>query len=47
MVPIPAARLLLDTIPGAKMTVLPGAGHQLFTDKPEEASRVILDFLDS
>jgi 3-oxoadipate enol-lactonase len=47
MVPLPAAKLLFDTIPGAKMTVLNGAAHQLFTDKPEEGSQVVLDFLDA
>jgi 3-oxoadipate enol-lactonase len=47
MVPLPAAKLLFDTIPGATMTVLTGAGHQLFTDKAEEGSQAVLDFLDA
>jgi 3-oxoadipate enol-lactonase len=47
MVPIPAAQLLYDTIPGAKMTVMTGAGHQLFTDKPDEGAQAVLEFLDS
>jgi 3-oxoadipate enol-lactonase len=38
---------LSESIPGARMTVLPGAGHQLFTDEPSLGSRAVLEFLRS
>lgn len=38
-------RLLADTIPGARITVLPDAAHQLFTDQPERGAQVVLEFL--
>jgi len=37
--------LLSDTIPGAQWIVLPDAGHQLFTDAPDEGAQVVLQFL--
>lgn len=39
------ARQLAQVIPGAQLTVLPGCGHQLFTDQPEPGARAVLDFL--
>ncbi len=45
LVAVSCGRQLADTIPGARLTVLPDAAHQLFTDQPESAARVVLDFL--
>lgn len=47
MVPLAGPQVLADTIPGSRMTVLAGAGHQFFTDKTEEGSQIVLDFLGS
>jgi pimeloyl-ACP methyl ester carboxylesterase len=45
MVPLPSGALLRDAIPGARMTVLPECGHQLFTDQPDKGAAVVLDWL--
>jgi 3-oxoadipate enol-lactonase len=47
MVPMNGPQTLLNTIPGSTMTVLTGAGHQLFSDKPDEGSTIVLDFIAS
>ena len=45
MVPLPHAQRLTDAIPGARLQVLEGAGHQLFTDREPESAEAILDFV--
>jgi len=47
MVRVASGRLVADAIPGATMAIVTGAGHQLFTDKPDEGSRAVLEFLRS
>ncbi|WP_206474077.1 alpha/beta fold hydrolase [Dietzia sp. KRD202] len=45
MVSIESARQLAENIPNAQLSVLPHAGHQLFTDQPEAGARTVLDFV--
>ena len=45
---VPAnADLLVNAIPGAQLTVVPGANHVLTTDQPELVNRVLLDWFDA
>ncbi len=46
MVLVEGAHLLAKHISGARLTVLPDCGHQLFTDQPELGARAVRDFLD-
>jgi pimeloyl-ACP methyl ester carboxylesterase len=39
------ARLLASRIPGARLALLEGAGHVYHWERPEEASRVVLEFV--
>lgn len=34
-------------IPGARLVVIPGAGHQPFQEAPEEYNRLLLEFWGS
>lgn len=45
---IPTAHTLLiaRSIPGARLCIVPGAGHMVASDRPELVNRVLLDFLD-
>ena len=47
LVPMGNARILAEKIPGAKLVLLPNAGHIFTTDQPDEAHRAILKFLES
>ena len=47
LVPVGNARLLAEKIPGAKLVVLPNAGHIFTTDQADEAHRAILNFLET
>lgn len=38
-------RVLAEAIPSARLTLVPGAAHQLFTDQLERAGQLVLDFL--
>ena len=42
-VPVANARILADAIPGARLVVLPGAGHIPFWSQPEECARLIAE----
>jgi 3-oxoadipate enol-lactonase len=46
LIPTENGRVLARVIPGAELHLIPGAGHRWMTDKLDEASRVILTFLD-
>jgi len=46
LVPPGNARLIAEHIPGAKLVMIPHAGHIFLTDQTEVAHRLILEFLD-
>ena len=43
--PVAQSELLRDRIPGAKLSVVPQAGHWLPIEKPQEACTAVLAFL--
>ena len=47
MVSTENARMLVDRIPGARLVLLEGCGHSVFTDQPQQASSAVLTFLSS
>lgn len=38
-------KVIADAIPGAQMTVIPGAPHMLFIEQPDAVARALVDFL--
>lgn len=47
LIPLAASRIIADTIPGARLNVMPGAGHIPFIEQPEAVSDIVLAFLDT
>ena len=47
LIPPGNGKLLAEKIPGAKLVMLPHAGHIFTTDQPDEAHREILEFLEN
>lgn len=45
MVPRVHGENYAERIPNAKLTIIPGAGHSVQAEKPEETAKAILDFL--
>lgn len=45
MTPVKYSRYLADRIPGSRMVVIPGAGHMVFLEKPDEVNREIEAFV--
>jgi pimeloyl-ACP methyl ester carboxylesterase len=45
MVPRAHGETYAKQIPNAKLTVIPGAGHSVHVEKPEETAQLVLDFL--
>jgi len=45
MTPVKYSQYLADRIPGSRMVIIPGAGHMVFLQKPEEVNREIDDFV--
>lgn len=41
---VPESELLADLVPGARLVVLPGAGHSAVTEQPGEMARALTDF---
>lgn len=46
LVPLINSRLMAGRIPGARLEVLPRAGHLFLIDEPEEPAAMVMDFLD-
>lgn len=46
LVPAANAKLIADSITGAKLVVLPRASHIFTTDQPQQAHQAILEFLE-
>ena len=45
LIPLAAAEATAAALPAAELSVLPGAGHLAFLERPDEVNRAILDFL--
>lgn len=45
LVPTQNAYILHERIPGSRLVIIEGAGHVYFWEKPEEAARVVVEFL--
>lgn len=45
LTPVWAARRIARFLPGARLEVLPGAGHQLMQERPAEVARLLDDFV--
>lgn len=45
IVPLERGRELADRIPGARLEVLPGAGHNFPSEMPDAVHRLLLDFI--
>jgi len=46
MMPPENARLIAESIPGAELYIVKGAGHGFFDEKPEEVNRVLAAFFN-
>ena len=47
MTPVKNSVYLRDNIPGARMEILPGAGHMLMLEQPDRVAELLADFLNS
>ncbi|MBN2077953.1 MAG: alpha/beta hydrolase [Spirochaetes bacterium] len=47
MTPVKYSKYLADSIPGSRLVIIPGAGHMVFLQKPEEVNREIEEFFAS
>jgi class 3 adenylate cyclase len=45
LIPPANAKLVARLLPGAKLELVPGAGHLLYRDRPRETDRAVFDFL--
>lgn len=46
MTPVPTQKALADAIPGARLEIIPGAGHMSPMENPQLWNRLALEFLD-
>lgn len=46
MTPLKYSRHLADNIAGARLEIIPGAGHMLMLEKPDEVNSAVQSFLD-
>lgn len=46
MISVEAARALAESAPRGRLTVIPGAGHYVSLDRPQEFNRLLLEFLE-
>ena len=47
LTPLPFAHFLAASLPNAHLSIIPGAGHMLFIEKPAELTQGILAFLET
>ncbi len=47
MVPLKNSEFLQDRMPGAKLTVVPNAGHMLMLEQPDQTAEFLSGFLDT
>jgi 3-oxoadipate enol-lactonase len=47
VLPLPNGQRIAGRIAGAKLVVIPNAGHMIMSDQPEMTRRVILEFLET
>lgn len=47
MTPLPLSEFLRDAIPGAKLVLIPAAGHFVMMESPEAFNQAVADFVDS
>jgi len=45
MTPSRNSQFLADTLPAARLEIIPGAGHMVMIEKPQEVADVLRDFL--
>jgi 3-oxoadipate enol-lactonase len=45
LVPPAHGRVLAEAIPGARLNLLEGAGHELFTDRENDAAQAVIEFI--
>jgi pimeloyl-ACP methyl ester carboxylesterase len=45
LVPLELGRMLHQAIAGSRLVVVPGAGHNVMYECPEQFNRLVLDFL--
>jgi pimeloyl-ACP methyl ester carboxylesterase len=45
LTPVKYARFLVESISGARMTIVEGAGHMMMLEQPSEVARVVQEFL--
>jgi pimeloyl-ACP methyl ester carboxylesterase len=46
IVPLDEARAMAQAIPGARLEIIPGAGHLINLEQPERFNRAFVDFLN-
>ncbi len=47
VVPPAIARIVVECIPGARLAIVPGAGHSVYFEKPAEFNRLLGEFLET
>ncbi len=45
LLPVANSRIMAERIPGAELVLFPSTGHLYFQERPEEAARVVIDFI--
>jgi len=45
LVPPRNAEILAERIPGSRLEIVPGGGHQFMVERPDAVNRIVLDFL--
>lgn len=45
VIPLEVARMVAECLPGAKLSIVPGAGHSVYFEKPADFNRILAAFL--